>query len=546
MAKTDWQMGDTVLPDDLNQIGQEINDVTEGLVTHKTASVLDHPDGSVTTAKLANGAVTSSKLANGAATDSVIGNRTISDSSTPTSDSGALTTILGWLANMIKAITGKSSWRTAPATSLEAAKAHMDATTGVHGATSAATPNTIVQRGADGSTEISRLTLKDYFPVINMIDTDEDYYVRILNENGSLFIQRMRKSDNQWMNDIAIVPLTGKIWTSQNHGAGSGLDADMVDGYQSSQLVRSKNHHQVFVRWEGDHSLHIDVDDSQDLAVQKAIDSNKLAGMQPTNAPTPNSIVQRDSQGRIKAAAPSASDDVARKAEVDAVQNSLSGHIGSGGSAHAVATTSQAGFMSAADKSKLNGIEAGAQVNTVTSVAGKTGAVTLSKSDVGLGSVQNYGIASQAQAQAGTDNASYMTPLRTKQAIDQFVPIETGNWTPELRFGGSTAGIAYTFRGGQYTRIANVVYWTFEIMLSSKGSASGTAIITGLPFNKGTGLSFYHNVSRTRNMTIPSGQWVTSNISSSTIYLSTNTGSIIMDTAFANDSTITASGFYFI
>jgi hypothetical protein len=31
--------------------------------------------------------------------------------------------------------------------------------------------------------------------------------------------------------------------------------------------------------------------------------------------------------------------------------------------------------------------------------------------------VQNYGIASQAQAEAGTDNASYMTPLRTAQAI---------------------------------------------------------------------------------------------------------------------------------
>jgi hypothetical protein len=42
-----------------------------------------------------------------------------------------------------------------------------------------------------------------------------------------------------------------------------------------------------------------------------------------------------------------------------------------------------------AEKNKLDGIEAGAQVNTVTSVAGKTGAVTLSKSDVGLGNVDN-------------------------------------------------------------------------------------------------------------------------------------------------------------
>jgi len=46
-----------------------------------------------------------------------------------------------------------------------------------------------------------------------------------------------------------------------------------------------------------------------------------------TSAATPNTIVQRDPQGRIKAAAPSDPDDVARKAEVDAVQSNLTNHI---------------------------------------------------------------------------------------------------------------------------------------------------------------------------------------------------------------------------
>ncbi|NOU83219.1 hypothetical protein GC101_30635 [Paenibacillus sp. LMG 31459] len=62
----------------------------------------------------------------GSASDTVIGNRTISDTIAPTGDTGTITTLLGWLANMIKSITGKSSWRTAPATTLEAAKAHAD------------------------------------------------------------------------------------------------------------------------------------------------------------------------------------------------------------------------------------------------------------------------------------------------------------------------------------------------------------------------------------------------------------------------------------
>lgn len=74
---------------------------------------------------------------------------------------------------------------------------------------------------------------------------------------------------------------------------------------------------------------------------------------------------------------------------VDNVQQAPITHVGAGGTEHAIVTTTVNGFMSASDKSKLNGIEAGAEVNDVTSVASKTGAVTLVKGDVGLGSVDN-------------------------------------------------------------------------------------------------------------------------------------------------------------
>jgi len=58
-------------------------------------------------------------------------------------------------------------------------------------------------------------------------------------------------------------------------------------------------------------------------------------------------------------------------------------HAGAGGAAHAAATASVAGFLSAADKAKLDGIAAGAQVNTVASVNARTGAVVLAHTDVG-------------------------------------------------------------------------------------------------------------------------------------------------------------------
>jgi hypothetical protein len=64
-------------------------------------------------------------------------------------------------------------------------------------------------------------------------------------------------------------------------------------------------------------------------------------------------------------------------------------HVGTGGAQHAEASTSVAGFMSSSDKTKLNGIADGAQVNSVNSVSGRTGAVVLTKGDVGLGNVDN-------------------------------------------------------------------------------------------------------------------------------------------------------------
>ena len=60
-----------------------------------------------------------------AVSDTMIGSRTIVDSTAANTDTGFLTTIVSMLAYMIKAITGKSTWRTAPATTLEVANTHI-------------------------------------------------------------------------------------------------------------------------------------------------------------------------------------------------------------------------------------------------------------------------------------------------------------------------------------------------------------------------------------------------------------------------------------
>lgn len=66
------------------------------------------------------------------------------------------------------------------------------------------------------------------------------------------------------------------------------------------------------------------------------------------------------------------------------------------------ATWSAAGLMAAGDKAKLDGIAAGAQVNAVTSVNGKTGAVTLGASDVGALAIDGTAASAEKLATART------------------------------------------------------------------------------------------------------------------------------------------------
>ena len=59
---------------------------------------------------------------------------------------------------------------------------------------------------------------------------------------------------------------------------------------------------------------------------------------------------------------------------------------------------------------------------------------------------------------------------------------EEGTWTPGVSFGNGTTGITYTSQLGHYTKIGRLVTCDYFINLSNKGSSTGTARITGLPF----------------------------------------------------------------
>ena len=62
---------------------------------------------------------------------------------------------------------------------------------------------------------------------------------------------------------------------------------------------------------------------------------------------------------------------------------------------------------------------------------------------------------------------------------------EEGTWTPILSFGGGTTGIGYGQQSGTYTKIGNIVCANFTIVLNSKGSSGGAAVVSALPYAVG-------------------------------------------------------------
>jgi hypothetical protein len=60
---------------------------------------------------------------------------------------------------------------------------------------------------------------------------------------------------------------------------------------------------------------------------------------------------------------------------------------------------------------------------------------------------------------------------------------ETGVFTPTLSFGGASVGITYSNQYGRYTKVGRQVTVQVGVYLTSKGTSTGGAVVSGLPFN---------------------------------------------------------------
>lgn len=120
---------------------------------------------------------------------------------------------------------------------------------------------------------------------------------------------------------------------------------------------------------------------------------------------------------------------------------------------------------------------------------------------------------------------------------------EEGTTTPSYTFGGTSTGITYSQQNGVYVKIGQSVSVNNRLVLSSVGTATGTANIAGLPFTS-TAYTVPVLFGYYYAMTMPSANWPAGyvNASATTILMlyaaSTSGIATLSNTAFTNTSNI--------
>jgi hypothetical protein len=80
---------------------------------------------------------------------------------------------------------------------------------------------------------------------------------------------------------------------------------------------------------------------------------------------------------------------------------------------------------------------------------------------------------------SGTFGIQFNGDTAAANALDDY---EEGTWTIGVSFGGASVGVTYGANTATYTKIGRQVTVNGYLLLTNKGSSTGAAVITGLPF----------------------------------------------------------------
>jgi hypothetical protein len=147
-----------------------------------------------------------------------------------------------------------------------------------------------------------------------------------------------------------------------------------------------------------------------------------------------------------------------------------------------------------------------------------------------------------------TSGLTFNGDTAAANALDDY---EEGTWTMGVAFGGGSTGVTYVYNTGTYTKIGRQVTINGLVQLSNKGSDTGAAIITGLPFVIPNSTQNYTAASLWLFNIDFANQFQGVGIINSTnisLFESTEGGvvSSLNDTDFANNSEVILSLTYFV
>lgn len=129
--------------------------------------------------------------------------------------------------------------------------------------------------------------------------------------------------------------------------------------------------------------------------------------------------------------------------------------------------------------------------------------------------------------------------------------IAATSYTPVLAFGGASTGITYGTQIGRYTQIGNMVTFSFDITLTSKGSSTGNATVS-LPVAAAAAMPTVEIFLLALTITT-TGTYTSLDISASgttglvvQVAATTGTAAAVADTAFNNTSVLRGTGSYWV
>jgi len=160
-------------------------------------------------------------------------------------------------------------------------------------------------------------------------------------------------------------------------------------------------------------------------------------------------------------------------------------------------------------------------------------------------------------ASNGTNFVGTLTPSVTSITVGggtALTTFATGTFTPNLLLGGAATGMVYSIRQGSYTQIGDMVFYAVYIALTTLGSSTGNASITGFPVNCGNTngvyytapVNFFFGVTCTSGYTNVSGAFVGASAQMNLTQFGTSKtgGAALSNTNMVDATTIAISGFY--